>query len=137
MGAPTLRSNVSKRSLINATPAPAKGFAPPGKDDMIVSFILTPPAAAGAETAVAAVAAGAGEGVVTEVVGVAPVFGRNVPTSQVSLCGANVTLSPFIPVTRRPLTVVLPVPRRELSGCRARVKGPTEFWTWISSTLDV
>jgi hypothetical protein len=97
---------------------------------MIVTFILTPTAAAGAETALVAVVvvAGAGEGVLTEVVGVAPVFGRNVPTSQVSTCGANVTLSPFIPVTKRPLRVVLPVPSRELSGWRARVKGPAEFW---------
>src|SRR5678816_1838874 len=106
---------------------------------MIVSFILVPPVADGTEAtgAEAAGAAGAGGAVATDAVGVAPVLGRNVPTSQVSLCGAKVTLSPLIPETRRPLTVVLPAPRRELSGCTARVKGPAEFWTWTSSALDV
>ena len=53
-----------------------------------------PPAATGAAAGLAvATAAGAGTVVVTDAVGVAPVFGRNVPRSQVSLCGANVTLS--------------------------------------------
>src|SRR5258705_9806275 len=131
MGAPTLRSNVSKRSLINATVAPASGFAPPGKDEMIVIFILAPPAAAGAEAtgveAAGAAVAGAGGAVATELLDPAPVFGRNMSTSQVSLCGANGTFLPFMPVTRRPLMVVLPEPRRELSGCSARVKGPAEF----------
>src|SRR5258705_5126192 len=100
MGAPTLRSNVSKRSLINATPAPASGFASPGKDEMIVSFILARPADAGAEAAGARVA-GAGGAVGTEGVGVAPVFGRNVPTSQGSIWGANLEMLPVIPMTQR------------------------------------
>src|SRR6266571_5105343 len=120
IGAPAFRRALSKRSLIRKTVPPASGFGPPGKDVLIASFILAPPAADGADTGIAAVAtgAGAGEAVATEVAGVAPVFGRNVLTSQVSLCGANATSSPFIPVTRRPLTAVLPAPRRELSGCR-------------------
>src|SRR5712692_904771 len=124
IGAPALRRALSKRSLIRKTVPPASGFDPPGKDVLIASFIPAPPAAVEAEAGVAAVATGAvaGEAVATEVAGVAPVFGRNVPTSQVSPCGAKVTFSPFIPVTRRPLTAVLPVPRRELSGCNARVR---------------
>src|SRR6185369_12724145 len=145
MGAPTLRNTMSKRSLINVTPVPASGFAPPGKDEMIVTFIPPPPVdsvvegvvAVGAEVVVAFGAAGAGDDVATELVDPAPVFGRNMSTSHVSMCGANVTLLPFIPVTRRPLMVVLPAPRRELSGCTARVNGLTEFLTWISSALDV
>ena len=57
-----------------------------------------------------------GEAAATEAAGAEPVLGRKVPTSQRSLCGAKATLSPFIPVTRRPLTAVLPEPRRVLSG---------------------
>src|SRR6185436_6504904 len=110
MGAPTLRNTVSKRSLINATPAPARGFAPPENDEMIVIVMVVPPACAGAETVVAGLAtvAGGGAVVVTELLDPAPVFGRNISTSQVSLTGANVTLLPLIPVTSRPLIVVPP-----------------------------
>ena len=106
---------------------------------MTVIFIVAAPAAAGAEAVVAGLAtvAGSGGALATELVEPAPVFGRNMSTSQVSMCGANVTLLPFIPVTRRPLMVVLPAPRRELSGCTARVNGLTEFLTWISSAFDV
>src|SRR5260370_26478522 len=131
IGAPALRRALSKRSLIRKTVPPARGFARGGKDELIASFIPAPPAAAGAEPGVAAVATGtgAGDAVATEVAGVAPVFGRNMLTSQVSLCGAKATSSPFIPVTRRPLTAVLPAPRREVSGSSARVKGPPEFLT--------
>src|SRR5712691_4022638 len=128
IGAPALRRALSKRSLIRKTVPPASGFDPPGKDELIASFIPAPPAAVEAEAGVAAVATGAGGGdaVATEVAGVAPVFGRKVPTSQLSLCGANATSSPFMPVTRRPLTAVLPAPRSVLSGCKARVKRPPE-----------
>jgi hypothetical protein len=69
----------------------------------------------------------------TEVAGAEPDFGRKVATSQCSLRGVKVTLSPLIPETRRPLTVVLPEPRRELSGIRTRSKGPPLFWTWTMS----
>lgn len=31
-----------------------------------------------------------------------PLFGANTPTVQLSLCGAKVTSSPFMPLTRRP-----------------------------------
>src|SRR5260370_37625709 len=100
---------------------------------LVAGLFVAPVDAAdtGATDAAAAVAmgAGAGEAVATEAAGAAPDAGRNVPTSQRSLCGAKATLSPFIPVTRRPLTAVLPEPRRLLSGWRARVKGPPEFWT--------
>jgi hypothetical protein len=56
------------------TVPPASGFVPPGKEELIASFIPAPLAGAG----VAAVATGTGadETVATEV-GVAPVFGRN------------------------------------------------------------
>jgi hypothetical protein len=40
-----------------------------------------------------------------ELVEEAPVFGAKVPTAQVSACGAKVTFSPFMPETRRPLTM--------------------------------
>src|ERR1700682_4571447 len=125
IGAPILRSTVSNRSLIRVTPFPASGLAPPGNDELIASLMLAPPKAAGPDTGTAG--AGVAGEVATEVTDVAPVFGPNVPTSQVSLCCANATSSPFIPVTRRPLTVVLPAPRKELSCCSARVNGPPEF----------
>src|SRR5258708_21816062 len=136
IGAPAFRRALSKRSLIRKTVPPASGFVPPGKDVLIASFIPAPPAAMEPETGVAtATGAGAGEAVATEVAAVAPVFGRKAPKSQVSVCGANATSSPFIPVTRRPWTAVLPAPRRELSGSRARVKGPSEFCTWMRNVL--
>src|SRR6266700_7823551 len=94
IGAPAFRRALSKRSLIRKTVPPASGFGPPGKDVLIASFILAPPAADVADTGIAAVETGAGEAVATEVAGVAPVFGRNVLTSQVSLCGAKATSSP-------------------------------------------
>lgn len=55
---------------------PASGFVPPGKDELIASFRLAPPASVEADTGVAAVAtgAGAGEAVATEVAAVASVF---------------------------------------------------------------
>jgi hypothetical protein len=81
------------------------------------------------EAAAVAMGAGTGEALATEAAGAAPVLGRKVPTSQRSLCGVKATFSPFIPVTRRPLTAVLPEPRKLLSGWTARVKGPPEFWT--------
>jgi hypothetical protein len=87
--------------------------------------------------AAVAIGAGAGEAVATEDAGAAPVFGRMVPTSQVSLCGAKVMFSPAIPVTSFPFTVVLPAPRKLLSGCTARVKGLLGFWTWTRKVPGV
>src|SRR5260370_35401619 len=90
IGAPALRRALSKRSLIRKTVPPASGFDPPEKDELIASFIPAPPAADEAEAGVAAVVTGAGAGgaVAPGVSGIAPVFGRNGPRSQVSLCGA-------------------------------------------------
>src|SRR5882757_5003612 len=131
---------------MSCTTRPASGLAAIGKDELIarvmppVAGLLVAPADAedtGTTDAPAAVAmgAGAGEAVATEDVGAAPVFGRKVPTSQVSLCGAKVMFSPAIPVTSFPFTVVLPAPRKLLSGCTARVKGPPGFWTWRRNVL--
>ena len=110
IGAPILRSRVSKRSVIRVTPFPASRLVPPGNDEMIASFMLAPPTDAGPDIGTAG--AGAGEAVATEAVGIEPVFGWKVSISQVSLWGANATSSPFIPVTSFPFTVVLPAPRK-------------------------
>ena len=72
--------------------------------------------------------AGAAEGATVELDSV-PALGEKEPRLQVSLRGAKVTLSPFMPVTSLPLTAVEPDPRRVLSEATARVKGPPLFWT--------
>jgi hypothetical protein len=59
-----------------------------------------------------------------------PAWGAKVPTLQVSERGVKATLSPFMPETRRPLMVVEPEPRRELSGWTARARGPAGLSMW-------
>ena len=89
---------------------------------------LTDSFAGGAGGAGGALVAIEVEGAVCDV-GEEPDLGWSVATSQCSLCGVKATLSPFIPVTRRPFTAVPPEPRSELSGSTARVNGPPEFST--------
>lgn len=115
---------------MSCTTRPASGLVPSGKDveiAIVISLLASDDVAEAVETGEAG--AGAGDAVATVAEGAASAFDRNVPTSQVSLCGANVTSSPFIPVTKRPFTAVDPDPRKELSGCSERVKGPPEFCT--------
>ncbi len=148
-GMPSLRRTSSMRSRMMKTSCLAMGLGVEGK----VAEMRTRMAARGADevagagveggaevavrgagVAPVAGATGAGElGAVAgavEVVAGEPVAGWKVPTVQVSTCGAKVTLSPFIPLTRRPLTVAEPEPWRELSGSTERWMGLPEFAMW-------
>jgi len=90
--------------------------------------------AAGAAPAAGAIAGGLFEAIlVVDGVAAEPVLGRKVPTSQFSECGLKVTLSPFMPLTRRPFTVVEPVPRRVLSGSTESATGVAELSMWTIS----
>lgn len=101
------------------------GFVVAADSTVAAGARLTDSLAGGAGGALIAIEV---EGAVCDV-GEEPDLGWSVATSQCSLCGVKATLSPFIPVTRRPFTAVPPEPRSELSGSTARVNGPPEFST--------
>ena len=143
-GMPSLRRMSSMRSRMMKTSCLAMGLGVEGK----VAEMRTRMATRGADEAVGAgveagaEVAGRGAGVApvageleavdgaVEVVAGEPVAGWKAPTVQVSACGAKVTLSPFMPLTRRPLTVAEPEPWRELSGSTERWMGLPEFAMW-------
>ena len=157
-GIPSLRRTESMRSRMMKTCWPMRGFGPEGNEAVMMTRMaarvgagVTDGDGAGAAEAVAAGVAGPAEevagvgvsdgaagGVVVGVLAAMAVEdvadeGVKVATLHCWDFGVKVTLSPFIPETSRPLTVVAPVPRRVLSGATARVNGPPLLLTWMRS----
>jgi hypothetical protein len=123
---------VMRRRALPADAAATGAATAGGTDGVDAGATDADDAAAGEAEAVetARVAGGGGTAAAATLVPVLPFWGWIVPSSHEALVGVKVTESPCMPVTRRPLMVVEPEPRRELSGWTARAMGPAGLSMW-------